>query len=522
MVGVLALLLLPLLAVLGSALFGGESDFLSPSALGYMLAQTVYYVGGVLVLSLLLALPAAWAVVMLNFPARRLAVWLLFLPFALPPYITAFTYDDMLRSAGVYLPGEAMAVATTALALYPYIFFLARLALLQQHCHITSAARLLGCSSLAAFWRVSLPMAAPAIAVGMALTAMEALNDIAVAEYFAVQTLGAGIYDLWLNRGDMLAGARLALLLTAIVFALVWMEEHARRRQAQYTAVCDKCYECERAVAISGGKAWGLWALLAVPIVAGFGLPVARLFYLAAGEVGTGADVQAWRQPLLSGLSGSMALSLSLALLLLLIGALVALEKRTNTRGRAMRLLVRLARIIYALPGTVMAQGVFLLALAWYAVSGLQLLALGGMVVLLFACTARFFIIAGGALESAMDKIPPQLDAAARLAALSPLSCFVRVHLPLLRPAAVTAAILIFLEGMKELPMTLILRPFNFDTLATIVYQYVSDEALALAAPSALLLVFFSALGVSALFLAESRRAAADEAAPAVPVARDG
>lgn len=501
----LLLLLLPLLALFGGVLWGGGGgESLRLPTVLHMLGQTVGFVGGVLLLSLLLALPAAWAVVLFNFRARQLAVWLLCLPFALPPYLAAFTYDDLLRRHGITLPGEVMAICTTALVLYPYIFFLTRFALLQQHCHIQSAARLLGCAPLAVFWRVSLPMARPAVGIGAALVAMESLNDIAVAEYFAVHTLGAGIYDLWLNRGDMLAGARIALLLAALVFVLVWLEERARQRQAQYTAVCDKCYQCERATTLSGGKALALWALLAVPIVGGFWLPLGYLLFLSSTVA-----AQDWQPLLWDGLAGSAWLAGALVVLLLAAGTLVALEKRLNKRGILMHFCVRLARIVYALPGTVIAQGVFLLALAFAAVSGQSLLALGGLAILLFACTARFFIIASGALEHAMDAIPPQLDAAARLAALSPLRCFFRVHLPLLRPAAVAAAVLIFLEGIKELPMTLILRPFNFDTLATIVYQYVSDEALALAAPSALALTLLGAAGVTFLFYLEGAAPAA-------------
>lgn len=498
--GLLLLLLLAPLAVVAGAVLAGGSDFVSPAALLYTLGQTAYYVGGVVALALALALPAAWAVAMLNFRGRSLAVWLLFLPFALPPYITAYIYDDMLRAAGIHLPGGALAVATTALALYPYVFFLVRLALLQQHCHIQSAARLLGCSSAAAFFRVSLPLARPAMGVGVALVAMEALNDIAVAEHFGVQTLGAGIYDLWLNRGDMIAGARLALLLAAAVFALVWLEERARRRQAQYVAACDKCYECERAAAVGGGRAAALWGLLLLPALFGFLLPAGYLLFLSAG-----APAREWLQPLAAGLGGSLALALALVALLLAAGALLALDKRLNARGAIMRLLLRLARIAYALPGTVIAQGVFLLALAVHAASGLQVMAIGGIVLLLLACSTRFFILAGGALESGMDKISPQLDSAARLAAMSPLRCFLAVHLPLLRPAAAAAAIMIFLEGVKELPMTLVLRPFNFDTLATVVYQYASDEALELAAPSALLLAALAAAAITALFLLEGR-----------------
>lgn len=496
----LLFLTLPVLAIIGGVLLLHGSEFLSPATLFYMLLQTLLYVGGVLAVALLLALPAAWAVVMLNFRGRQLAVWLLFLPFALPPYITAYIYDDLLRAAGIYAPPMPVAILATALAVYPYVFFLTRVALQQQHCHIQSAARLLGCSSLAAIFRVSLPLARPAIGIGVVLAAMETLNDIGVAEYFGIETLGVGIYDLWLNRNDVVAGARLALLLTAIVLALVWLEEHARHRRAQYVAACDKCYECERAVALAGGRQVLLWLALLLPIGGGFLLPIGYLLYLSASAA---AD---WQQPLLDGLAGSVSLAAGLVVLLLIIGVFLAVEKRINRRGALMRLLVRLARIVYALPGTVVAQGIFLLAVAIYSVTGLHILVFGSIALLLFAGAARFFIIAGGALEAGIDKIPPQLDAAARLAALSPLACFLRVHLPMLRPAAALAAVLIFLEGIKELPMTLILRPFNFDTLATVVYEYASDEALAAAAPAALTLVALAAAGVTLLFLLEGKQ----------------
>ena len=494
-------LLLPLLAISAAALWGETGEFLTVTTLLYMLGQTLYYVGGVVLLSLLLALPAAWAVVMVDFRGRRLATWLLFLPFALPPYITAYSYDDLLRAGGIYVSGGVLAILTTALALYPYIFFLTRMALKQQHCHIQSAARLLGCSPWAAFVRVSLPLARPAICIGIALTAMETLNDIAVAEYFSVQTLGVGIYDLWLNRGSMIAGARLALLLTVIIFALVWWEEFARRRQVQYLSVCDKCYQCERATKISGGKSALLWLLIALPAVAGFWLPVVYLAYLAQ-QSWAASLVDSW-QLLATGLYGSVLLAVLLVLLLLVAAMLVAMEKRLNKRGSAMRLLVRLSRVIYGLPGTVIAQGIFIVSIAVEFILGWNLLAGGSIALLLFACSTRFYIIAGGTIESGMDKISPQLDVAARLAAVSPLARFGRIYLPLLRSATAATAVMLFLEGIKELPMTLVLRPFNFETLATVIYQYASDEALLLAAPAALLLVALAAGAVTLLFLFE-------------------
>ena len=496
----LLILPMPLFAVVGKALFGDGGVFLTANEVAYRLWQTLIYVAGVVGVSFLLALPAAWATVALSFRGRQFMVWLLLLPFALPPYLTAYALADFMQALGLPAGGMAMAIAATALAVYPYVYFLARAALRQQHCHVQSAARLLGCSPLTAFWRVSLPIARPAIGVGAILAAMETLNDIAVAEYFGIQTLGAGIYDLWLNRDDLVGAARLSLLLLLAVLMFAVCEEYGRRRRAQYVAACDRCYECERAAVCEGGKSVLLRLLLFLPSFAGFWLPVGWLATLALQTPSA-----TWWQPLRDGLFGSLQLSLALVVLLLIIGALAALDKRLNKRGALMRLLARLARFVYALPGTMLAQGVFILAAAVAAVAGFQLLAFGGLALLILASAARFYAIAGGALETGMEKIPPQLDAAAKLAALRPLAIFKSVHLPLLRAAATTAAIIIFMEGVKELPMTLILRPFNFDTLATIVYQYASDESVELAAPAALALATLSALALSALFLFEGR-----------------
>lgn len=496
----LALALLPPTAALTAAAAATQAP-LAPATLLLMLADTALYVGGVLILALALALPTAWAVAMHDFPGRRLATWLLLLPFALPPYITAYAADSGLRAMGWRLPGGLVASAATALAVYPYIFLLARAALLRQQRHLLNAARLLGCSPLRAFWRISLPLARPAIAVGAALAAMETMNDIAIAEHFGLHTLGAGIYDLWLNRGDFPSAARLAALLTALILLILWAEESARKRQAQYATAGADSPPPPRP--LRGAPAAALWLCLLLPTAGGFWLPTAHLLHLAAS-----AAADDWQTPLATGLSGSLTLAGLLATTLCAAAALLALDKRANPRGAAMRAVVRAARAAYAVPGAVIAQGLFALAAAIYAVTQWQILASGGIAVLLLACAARFFMIAGGALETAIDRIPPHLDSAARLAGHTPWGCFWRIHLPLLRPAATAAAILVFVESVKELPMTLILRPFNFDTLATIVYQYASDEALELAAPSALLLALLTATAITLLFCLEQKRTA--------------
>lgn len=485
-------------AAIGDAASGGGG--LTAERVGRLLWGTLVYVSGVAALALALALPAAYLTVMVNFPYRRLFVWLLFLPFALPPYLTAYVYGYMTADFGLYPPPLLMAIAATALATYPYIYFMLRYALRQQHCHIQSAGRLLGCSQWSAMWRISLPLAKPAIMVGLTLVILESLNDIAIAEFFGVRTIGIAIYDLWLNRNDFGSGARLAVALMVAVYFIVRWEEKNRQKQKQFTAACDKCYECERAPTARGWRRAALIAALLVPVIAGFVAPVAYLVYLSQS-----APAAAWTLAFRSGLGGSLALALGLVALLLCIGVVFVMDKRLN---KTRHFLSSYARIIYAMPGAVLAQGVFVLAAATVAVTSGALslwTAAGGFAMLMLACCARFFIVVGGALEVGMDKISDRLDDAAKLAAMNPCMTFLRVHLPLLRAAVATVAVLVFLEVVKELPMTLILRPFNFDTLSTIIYQYASDEDPAPAAPAALILAALAAAAVSLLFALEGR-----------------
>ena len=494
------LLLLSPLALAGKALFGGGAEALSAAFFVHSVAQTALYAGGVAALCLLFALPAACATVFLNFRGRRLAVWLLLLPFALPPYITGYVVADFLRIAGLPAGGLGMACLATALALYPYVYFMARAALRRQCCHIQSAARLLGYSPWSAFWRVSFPLARPAVAVGVALAVMECLNDIAIAEFYGVNTLGAGVYDLWLNRNDATGAARLALALLLAAYFLSRAEEAGRRKQRQYAAAVDKRYDCERAAWLTGARAWALRAALALPPLAGFFAPAAYLLYLAAKT-----PPALWLQALAGGFAGSALLALAATALLLAFGLLLALNKRHNGEGFVALRAARLARVAYAMPGAALAQGAFLAGAAAAALFGGGALLIGGFALLLLAVCSRFFAIAGGAVESGMAGISPRLDSAAKMAAMGPARLFVAVHLPLLRPALALAAVMLFLECVKELPMVMLLRPLNFNTLSTVVYQYASDEALGQAAPAALLLAALAACAITLLFFLEGR-----------------
>lgn len=490
----IAALFAPAAALLAGAA-SGDGEALSAAALADYVVQTALYAGCVIVFSLCAALPAAWFTVMRRPPGARFVSWALFMPLALPPYVSGYAYADFFAKRGMEAGGILAAAAVTAAAVYPYIYLFARAALRQQSCHIQSAARLSGWSPLAACRLISWPLARPAVVVGASLALMETLNDIAVAEHYGVRALGLGVYDLWLNRGDLTSACRLALVLMAVVLVLLAMEEHARVKQRHYASQCDRCFACDRAAPISGAKGLLASALLLLPAVAGFFFPLGWFL-----KIGAQAPAGLWLESFVDGLGGSLFLSAALAVIILALGALQVADRRINSHGALMRPLARLSQCGYALPGAVLAQGFFILA----AAAGGGALA-GGIGVLLVACSARFFIVAAGALETGMEKISPQLDAAARIAGKSATAMAFRVHLPLLRPAMAAAALMIFLESVKELPMTLILRAHDFQTLAVVAYQYASDEAPELAAPAVMAIAAIGGAAVSALFFLEGR-----------------
>ena len=489
------LMLAPIVAVVFGALAEGEGGLSAEATLDYVV-QTFLYASATMLFSLALALPAAWLTTMRRFRGDRLVVWALCMPLALPPYITGYAYADFLESVfWIHPRGTMAAAAATSLAVYPYIYLFARAALREQSCHIQSAARLMGYSPLSACIKISWPLARPAVIAGAALALMETLNDFALAEHYGVRVLGLGIIDLWLNRGDLHSACRLSVLLLAAVLALLFFEERGRRRQRLYASQCDRCFACDRAAALSGASGWLCKLFLLLPPLAGFFLPVLWFVKLTFN-----APPDLWRTPFWEGLGGSLILSVSAAAILLSAAVIFSADKRGNGRGPLSAPLARAAHCGYALPGAVLAQGFCVLAAF---LGGAFLFA--GLGLLLAACATRFFMIAGNAMESGMSKISPQLDAAARLANVSPLQTWRRVHLPLLRPMILAALFLVFLETVKELPMTLILRPFNFQTLATTIYQYASDESLELAAPSVLAAAAVGAIAVSLLLAMEGK-----------------
>ncbi len=507
------LVALPVLSV-GSNLFASSRNgtwaHLAATVLPGYIGTTLWLCAGVGIGVALLGVGAAWLVTRHAFPGRAVFEWALVLPLAMPAYVMAYTVTDLLQYVGpvqtalrqafgwqradYWFPdirSTGGAVLVFSLVLYPYVYLLARTAFLERGAATLEVARSLGLSPWQGFLRVSLPMARPAIAGGVALALMETLADFGTVSYFAVQTFTTGIYRAWFSLGDRVAAAQLALVLLAFVSAVLLFERWQRggRRFAESSARRN----ASARTPLAGGRALLAWCACAVPLAGGFVLPAALLLKMALteGDAQFGARFirLAGNSVLLSGLTALLAVALAL---------LIGYAARVH-HGRAMRWAHRLAGLGYALPGSVIAVGVLIpvtrldhaLAALAQQLFGINpgLLLTGGIAALVYACLVRYLTAAMQAVDSGLAKITPSMDLAARSLGHSPAQTLRRVHLPLLRGSLLTAGLLVFIDVMKELPATLVMRPFNFDTLATQAYTLASDERLAEASTAALAIV---------------------------------
>lgn len=507
--GLAAVAASPILAVLGVAA-GSSRDLLQH------LAATVLpgYVGNTLVLSALVAVGVlvtgggtAWLVTLCRFPGRRAFSVLLLLPMAMPTYLAAFAYTELLEYSGPiqgalravfdwrskqdYWFPEVRSVGGAALfmtlVLYPYVYLLARAAFLQQSAALLEAGRSLGRDPWRCFLTVALPLARPALAVGTALALMETLNDFGTVDYFAVPTLTVGIFRVWFSMGQAAGAAQLAVMLLALVLGLQALERLARRRQRFHEAI-------QRAQPAAGLEPQGVWRAAAVlacalPVILGFVVPAGVMLW---------HSLEQWRRMLEPAFARALANSLSVAALTAVIcvaaGTLLAYAYRLSG-SRWVGAVNRIAASGYAVPGTVLAVGVLIPAAAldgllrqWLGGAGGLLLG-SSVAALVFACVVRFLALGYGSMEAGLARITPSMDDAARSLGQTAAGAMRRVHLPLLRGSLLTATLLVFVDAMKELPMTLVLRPFNFSTLAVHVYEYASAERFQAAAPAALTIV---------------------------------
>lgn len=508
-----AIVALPVLAVAYLAFFPDENVWphLIETTLPRYVRTTLWLMIGVSILTLAIGLSTAWTVTMCEFPGRRFFEWALLLPFAVPAYVIAYVYTDLLQYTGpiqstlrdwfgwqsardYWFPeirSLGGAVVMLGLVLYPYVYLLSRAAFLEQSPSLFSVSRSLGHSAISTFFRVVLPIARPAIAVGLSLVLMETLNDFGTVDYFAVQTLTAGVFDTWMNMGNIGGAAQIAMVMLTFVVILVTLERYSRRRQQQFAARDNR--EPMQRFTMSQPRQWVCVAVCAAPIILGFLVPA-----LVLGDYALRHFSDSWTAAFVRNTFNSLFLSTSAAFATLVIGLTLAYSRRLHdTPG--MRVLMRLSSLGYAMPGAVLAVGVIIPLAAfdnqvddlmrnWFGISTGLLLS-GTSFALIFAYTVRFLAVSAGSIESGLQKITPSMDMASRSLGRTTSGTLLNVHLPMLRGTMLTAALVVFVDCMKELPATLILRPFNFDTLATYVYQFASDEMLARSALPALVIV---------------------------------
>ena len=450
--------------------------------------------------TLLLGVSTSWLISMTEFPGRRMLEWGLLLPLAFPGYIIAMVYVELLEYSGpvqaqirlwfgwnnfqdYWFPPIASvggAITMLSLVLYPYVYLLARIAFLQQPATLLESSRMLGKSSRNSFFHVSLPLARPAIVVGVSLAMMETLADFGTMQLFAVQTFTTGIYHTWFGAYNAPGAAQLSLSLLMFISVFVFLERYSRKQQRSHTK--NSIHIPHPRYKLSGISSLSAFAFCLVPVVFGFALPAGLLIQWAA---------KSWREVMLerffSDAGNSLILAVLTAFLAVLLGVLMAYGSRISKRRR-IRWAVRTVSLGYTFPGPVVALGV-LLPFAWFdrtidawmqesfGISSGYLLS-GTLFILVFAYLVRFLALAYGTAESGFGRITSAMEDASRSLGKNTWQTLKRVHLPLLRGTMLTAGLLVFVDVMKELPATLMLQPFNFSTLATRAYGYATEELL--------------------------------------------
>jgi iron(III) transport system permease protein len=471
---------------------------------------TILLVFLVLLFSAIFALPSAWLIAMCDFKWRSHFQWLLMLPLAMPAYVVAYIYTDLFDFAGpvqrflrtVFQANTPVgeywffeirnvygAALMLSLVLYPYLYLIARTAFLEQGAHLFQVSRTLGKSPWQSFRQISLPLCRPAIVVGLIFIGAEALGDFATVHYFAVNTLTTAVYDSWLGHGSLSAAAKISMLMLIGVMGLLGIERWQRGRQRFYhkSSGQNSRFKLNKIQSISA-VIWCLFLLMA-----GFIVPAVILIDYAMTYFAV-----AWQSELVQVLWQSIWLALVAAVITTLFAIIFIYTTRLSQKTSA-SIPLRISTMSYILPSTVLAIAVLIpmtlfeinindwLENLGYQAPGLFLS--GTVFALIFAFVVRFQAVANGTIESSFLNISPSLDMASKTLGKSDLQTLFAIHIPLISKGIFTAMLLVFIECMKELPAALLLRPFNFDTLATYVYQFVSDEQLEQAAIAAILIV---------------------------------
>ncbi len=518
----------PIVSVWANLLAGGTGGtwtHLASTVLPEYVANTLWLCLGVGTGVVVVGVSTAWLVTMHVFPGRRLFEWALVLPLSVPAYVMAYTYTDLLQFVGPVQTGlrESFgwrlgdywfpdvrslggAIAMFVCVLYPYVYLLARTAFIERASGMLEVGRSLGLSAWGSFFRISLPLARPAVAAGAALALMETLADYGTVAYFAVPTFTTGIYRAWFSLGDRAAAAQLSAALLGFVILVLLLERMSRGRARFHNTTGRN--RPQPGQPLSPLAATGAMLACALPLVFGFLLPAGLLLGMALTE----GDAQ-FGARFLQFAGNSFTLATTTALLATGLAVVLAYSARLS-RERWPQWMNRVVGLGYAVPGSVIAVGVLIpvtrldnwLAGAIAALTGSNpgLILTGGIAALVYAYLVRFLSLALQTVETSLAKITPSMDDAARSLGYGKGATLKRVHLPLLRGSLLTAGLLVFVDVMKELPATLVMRPFNFDTLATQAYTLASDERLAEASTAALAIV---AVGILPL-IAVSRQIA--------------
>ena len=516
---VTALLLSAPILVIVSFVFAGASDVwqhLWQTVLADYVVNSLILMVGVAVGVLVLGVSAAWLTSCCEFPLRKLLTLLLLMPMAMPAYIIAYTYTGLLDFAGPFqsairdwtglrygqywfpdIHSRTGAIAMLVLVLYPYVYLMARAAFLAQSAHILDVSRSLGLSRVKGFFKVALPMARPAIIAGLSLAMMETLADYGTVQYFGVSTFTTGIFRTYYGFGDTAAAAQLSVVLLTFVMLLVVLEKYSRRRIGYFSNTEQR--PLKRRIVLHGYRAWLASLSCSFPVFFGFVLPSFVLLQWSFRS--TEWQDSAFVQLAFNSLSlAATAAVISVGLALVLAYAL-RLQKLKPTM-----VAVQLTSLGYALPGTIIAIGVIIsfawldhnlvpIVEGWFSLD-LGLFFSGTLVALLFAYTIRFLAVSLGSIQSGLGAIKPSLDSSARLLGRKPLEVLKEIHVPLLKGSVLTAFLIVFVDVLKELPGTIILRPFNFNTLAVRAYELASDERLIDAAPASLMIVLVGLIPV--------------------------
>ncbi len=507
------MLALPALVVFGALLTpdAGVWAHLAETVLADYLLNTLWLALGVGLGTLIIGVASAWLVTLCRFPGRRWFEWALLLPLAMPAYIIAYTYTGLLDFAGPvqtllrdltgwgygdYAFPEVRSLGGAALmltlVLYPYVYLLARAAFLEQSVAVLEVSRSLGCGAWCGFWRVALPLARPSLVAGMSLALMETLADYGTVHYFGVPTFTTGIFRTWFGMGDELAAAQLAAMLLGLVLLLIALER-ASRRKARFHHNANSAARPLPGYQLRGARAVGAFLVCLLPLLFGFLVPAAQLGVWAWQTAPAMVDVAFWRL-----IGHSLGLAGGTALIALAVSLFLGYGHRLTPHW-LVRSAVRLAAMGYAIPGTVIAIGI-LIPFAWFdnVVDGFLrehfdvssgLLLSGTLVALVSGYLVRFLAVSLQTVEAGLGRIRPTMDDAARSLGLRPGQVLLQVHVPILRGSLLTAVLLVFVDIMKELPATLVLRPFDFNTLAVRAFELAADERLADSSTAALAIV---------------------------------